>query len=149
LSDESIRLMKEHGTYLVPNLYINDIDLPPDTPKATLDKNEYLKPLVVQSLQKAYKAGVNMALGIDSGVYKHGENGREFAALVKNGIPPLYALQMATINSADLLGVSDRGEISPGKLADIIAVDGNPLKNIELMEDVSFVMKGGQVYKNK
>ena len=149
LSNESIRLMKKHGTYLVPNLYINDIDLPPDTPKATREKNEYLKPLVVQSLQMAYKAGVNMALGTDSGVYKHGENGREFAALVNNGIPALHAIQMATINAADLLGVSDRGEIAPGKLADIIAVDGNPLENIKLMEDVSFVMKGGQVYKNK
>ena len=149
LSDESIRLMKKHGTYLVPNLYINGIDLPPDTPKATRDKNEYLKPLVVQSLQKAYKAGVNMALGTDSGVYKHGENGREFAALVKNGMPALHAIQMSTINAAGLLGVNDRGEIVPGKLADIIAVDGNPLENIELMEDVSFVMKGGQVYKNK
>lgn len=109
LSNESIRLMKKHGTYLVPNLYINDIDLPHDTPKATLEKNEYLKPLVVQSLQMAYKAGVNMALGTDSGVYKHGENGREFAALVRNGIPALHAIQMATINAADLLGVSDHG----------------------------------------
>lgn len=149
LSDESIRLMKKHGTYLVPNLYINNIDLPPDTPQATIDKNEYLKPLVVQSLQKAYKAGVNMALGTDSGVYKHGENGREFAALVKNGIPALHAIRMSTINAADLLGVSDRGEIVPGKLADIIAVDGNPLENIELMETVSFVMKGGKVYKDQ
>jgi len=148
LSDESIRLMKEHGTYLVPNLYINDIDLPPDTPKATLEKNAYLKPLVKQSLQMAYKAGVKMALGTDSGVYQHGENGREFAALVRNGIPALFAIQMSTINAADLLGVSDRGEIAPGKLADIIAVDGNPLENIKLLEDVSFVMKGGTVYKD-
>lgn len=149
LSDESVRLMKEHGTYLVPNLYINDIDLPPDTPKATREKNDYLKPLVVRSLQKAYKAGVKMALGTDSGVYQHGENGREFAALVKNGIPPLFTIQMATINAADLLGVDDRGEIAPGKLADIIAVDGNPLENIKLMEDASFVMKGGTVYKDQ
>ena len=76
-------------------------------------------------------------------------NGREFAALVQNGIPALHAIQMSTINAADLLGVTDRGEIAPGKLADIIAVDGNPLENIELMEDISFVMKGGKIYKDQ
>jgi imidazolonepropionase-like amidohydrolase len=84
--------MKEHCTYLVPNLYINGLPLPPETPAATVAKNKYLEPLVVQSLQKAYKAGVNMALGTDSGVYAHGENGREFAALVANGVSELHAL---------------------------------------------------------
>jgi imidazolonepropionase-like amidohydrolase len=149
LSDESIRLMIDHGTYLVPNLYINGIDLPPDTPKSVRDKNDFLKPLVVRNLQRAHKAGVKLALGTDSGVYHHGENGREFAALVENGIPPLEAIQMATINAADLLGVDDRGEIATGRLADLIAVNGNPLQDIKLMENVSFVMKGGKVYKNQ
>ena len=79
------------------------------------------KTQIKQSLQMAYKAGVKMALGTDSGVYQHGENGREFAALVRNGIPALFAIQMSTINATDLLGVSDRGDIAPGKLADIIA----------------------------
>mgnify|MGYP002622425487 CR=1 FL=1 len=147
LSDESIRLMKQHGTYLVPNLYINTLPLPPGTPQATVDKNEYLKPLVRQSLMMAYRAGVNMALGTDSGVYPHGDNGREFAALVAEGIPPGHALKMATVFAADLLGVDDRGIIAVGKRADLVAVPGNPLDSIEVMEDVRFVMKEGVVYR--
>ena len=149
LSDESIRLMKEHGTYLVPNLYINDLPMPPETPAATVAKNKYLEPLVVQSLQKAYKAGVNMALGTDAGVYPHGQNGREFAALVANGVPELHALKMATVYAADLLGVDDRGVIAVGKRADLIAVPGNPLDDIKVMEDVRFVMKQGTVYRQE
>ncbi len=149
LSDESIELMLEHGTYLVPNLYLNSTPLPPETPPATVAKSKYLEPLVVQSLLKAYEAGVKMALGTDSGVYPHGENGREFAALVAEGISPLHSLRMATINAADLLGVDDRGELADGKLADIIAVDGNPLDNISSMENVRFVMKHGEIYKNE
>ena len=149
LSDESIELMLEHGTYLVPNLYINSTPLPPETPPATVAKSQYLEPLIVQSLLKAYEAGVKMALGTDSGVYPHGENGREFAALVAEGISPLYSLRMATINAAELLGVADRGELANGKRADIIAVDGNPLDNISSMENVRFVMKHGEIYKNE
>jgi imidazolonepropionase-like amidohydrolase len=149
LSDESIKLMKEHGTYLVPNLYINDLPMPPETPAATVAKNKYLEPLVVLSLQKAYKAGVNMALGTDAGVYAHGQNGREFAALVANGVSELHALKMATIYAADLLGVDDRGVIAVGKRADLIAVPGNPLDDIKVMEDVRFVMKQGTVYRQE
>ena len=149
LSEESVRLMKKHGTYLVPNLYINDKVLPPQTPAEIRAKNDYLKPRVIESLQLALKAGVKMALGTDSGVYQHGENGREFAALVANGAEPIHALRMSTIYAADLLGVDDRGEIVAGKLADIIAVEGNPLIDIRAMEDVSFVMKGGVIYKSK
>jgi imidazolonepropionase-like amidohydrolase len=147
LSDESIRLMKKHGTYLVPNLYINDMALPPDTPEEVLAKSEFLQPLVVASLHKALKAKIKMALGTDSGVYPHGDNGREFAALVANGVSAIHALRMSTIYAADLLGVDDRGELVEGKRADIIAVHGNPLTDIEVMEDVRFVMKSGQVYK--
>lgn len=146
LSDESIRLMKEHGTYLVPNLYINELPLPPETPAATVAKSEYLKPLVVQSLQKAYKAGLNMALGTDACIFPHGQNGREFAALVAKGMPEQHALKMATIYAADLLGVDDRGVIAVGKRADLVAVPGNPLSDITVMEDVRFVMKKGMVY---
>ena len=149
LSDESIELMLEHGTYLVPNLYINSTPLPPETPPATVAKSQYLEPLIVQSLLKAYEGGVKMALGTDSGVCPHGENGREFAALVAEGISPLYSLRMATINAAELLGVADRGELANGKRADIIAVDGNPLDNISSMENVRFVMKHGEIYKNE
>jgi imidazolonepropionase-like amidohydrolase len=149
LSDESIELMKERGTYLVPNLYIASLPLPPETPAATVAKAEYLKPLVVQSLQKAYKAGVNMALGTDSCIFPHGQNGREFAALVANGVSEPHALKMATIYAADLLGVDDRGVIATGKRADLVAVPGNPLDDIRVMEDVRFVMKLGTVYRQE
>jgi imidazolonepropionase-like amidohydrolase len=147
LSDESIRLMKEHGTYLVPQAYINQLPLPPETPAATVEKNEFLKPLVVQSLNKAFHGGVKMALGTDSGVYAHGDNGKEFAALVAYGIPPAYTLQMATVFAAELLGVDDRGVIEAGKRADMIAVNGDPLDDVSVMADVQFVMQSGSVFK--
>ena len=149
LSDQSVKLMKEHGTYLVPQAYINDIPLPPDTPPATVAKNDYLIPLANESIRKAYKAGVKMALGTDSGVYRHGDNGREFAALVARDLPEEHVLKMATIYAADLLGVDDRGVITAGKRADLIAVPGNPLEDISVMEDVRFVMKKGTVYKQE
>lgn len=148
LSPESIRLMKKHGTYLVPNLYINSMGLPPGTPAEVVEKSEYLEPRVIESLHMAMKAGVKMAFGTDSGVYQHGDNAREFAALVANGVTPISALRMSTLNAANLLGVDDRGEITPGKLADIIAVNGNPLTDIRVTENVQFVMKGGVVYKH-
>ena len=149
LSDESIKLMKERGTYLVPQAYLIDIPLPPDTPATTLAKNDYLNPLANESIRKAYQAGVNMALGTDSGVYRHGDNGREFAALVRRDLPEEHVLKMATIYAADLLGVDDRGVIAAGKRADLIAVPGNPLEDISVMEDVRFVMKLGVIYKQE
>jgi len=149
LSDESVRLMKERGTYLVPQAYISDIPLPPDTPATTVAKNDYLIPLADDSIRKAYKAGVNMAFGTDSGVYRHGDNGREFAALVARDLPEVHVLKMATVYAADLLGVDDRGVIAAGKRADLIAVPGNPLEDISVMEDVRFVMKLGVVYKQE
>ena len=147
LSDESGKLMKQRGTYLVPQAYISDIPLPPDTPPATIAKNDYLNPLANESIRKAYKAGVKMALGTDAGVYRHGDNGREFAALVARDLPEEHVLKMATIYAADLLGVDDRGVIAEGKRADLIAVPGNPLDDISVMEDVRFVMKTGVIYK--
>jgi imidazolonepropionase-like amidohydrolase len=147
LSDESVKLMKEHGTYLVPNAYLKELELPPDTPAATLAKRDYLMPIARESIRKAYEGGVKMALGTDATIFPHGQNGREFAALVRNGIPPEHALKMATIFAADLLGVDDRGELAPGKRADLIAVDGNPLDDIGTMERVRFVMKEGAIYK--
>ena len=112
-------------------------------------KDEYLVPLADESIRNAYKAGVKMALGTDSGVYKHGDNGREFAALVARDLPEEHVLKMATIYAADLLGVDDRGVIAAGKRADLIAVPGNPLEEIRAMEDVRFVMKEGVVYKQE
>ena len=149
LSEESIRLMKERGTYLVPQAYLSDIPLPPETPQATIDKSNYLIPLSDRSIRMAYENGVNMAFGTDAGVFPHGDNPREFAALVARDLPEEHVLKMATIYAADLLGVDDRGIITEGKRADLVAVPGNPLEDIRVMEDVRFVMKLGKVYKSE
>ena len=147
LTTEIIDEMKARGTYLVPNLYINDIPIPPETPQVIKDKDAYLRPFVDKSFQMAMEAGVAMAFGTDSGVYPHREGGREFTSIVRRGMSPIGALRMATVNAADLLGVDDRGQVAVGMLADIVAVEGNPLGDITVMENVIFVMKGGVVYK--
>lgn len=104
-------------------------------------------PIMKESLRKAIRSGVKIAFGTDAAVYPHGDNAKEFAALVEKGMSPLEAIRSATIYSADLLGVVDRGVLEPGLLADIVAVPGNPLEDIRVMEDVQFVMKAGKVYK--
>ncbi len=147
LDEEAIGLMKERGTFLVPQAYINENTLPPETPQATRDKEEYLRPLVRRSFTMAFEEGVNMAFGSDSGVFAHGEVGREFGALVRMGLPEDHVLRMATVYAAELLGVDDRGELAAGKRADIVAVDGDPLADITVMESVPFVMKRGAVVK--
>ena len=148
LSKESIQLMKKNDTFLVPQAYINEFELEPDTPPATVAKNEYLKPLVIESFKLANDAGVKMAFGTDNGVFPHKDSALEFAVLVRYGATEIHALRMATIYAAELLGVDDRGEIEQGKRADLIAVPGNPLNNITVMESVSFVMKQGKVFKD-
>jgi len=147
LTPEIIREMKKRGTYYVPTIYLADIPLPENTPQDTIDKSNYLAPFIEESFRMAVKAGINIALGTDSGVMRHDEVGKEFYAMVRRGMSPLHALQTATINAADLLGVTDRAELKPGKLADIVAVEGNPLVDIRAMERVTFVMKDGVVEK--
>lgn len=147
LSEESIILMKERGTFLVSQAFLNEFELSPDTPAATVAKNEYLKPLIVNSFKLAYNAGIKMAFGSDNGVFPHKDTALEFAALTRNGISKIDVLRMATMNAAELLGVDDRGELVAGMRADIVAVPGNPLNDITVMESVSFVMKQGEIYK--
>lgn len=148
LTKESVKLMKERGTFLVPQTYLNEFELPPETPAATVAKNEYLKPFVVNSLKLAYESGVKMAFGSDNGIFPHVDTALEFESLLRNGISEADAIRMATIFAAELLGVDDRGDLAPGKRADIIAVAGNPLENISTMKTVTFVMKKGVIYKN-
>lgn len=148
LTPEIIREMKKRGTYYVPTLYLADIPLPENTPQDTIDKSNFLAPFVEKSFRMAVDSGVKIALGTDSGVLRHDETGKEFHAMVSRGMTPLHALQTATINAAELLGVSDRAELKAGKLADIIAVEGNPLIDITVMERVTFVMKDGEIVKN-
>jgi len=113
-------------------------------------KARYVMPAARQNVSRAFREGVKVAFGTDASVYPHGLNAHEFAVLVKLGMTPLAAVQTATINAADLLGWSDRvGTLEPGKFADLIAVDGDPLKDVTVLENVTFVMKDGEVVKRK
>ena len=152
IDDEGIALMRERGTYLVADIY-NDEYLMGEAarqglPKDFLEKERNLGQIQRENFRKAVQAGVKIAFGTDSGVYPHGWNAKQFAYQVKYGQTPMQAIQSATINAADLIGVAEQiGSIRPGKLADLIAVPGNPLEDITQLERVSFVMKDGRIYK--
>ncbi len=144
LDAAGIALMKERGTYLVPTSYLaTGIDLGNLPPKLRA-KAESILPLARKNLRVAIAAGVKIAFGTDAAVIPHGQNAREFAVYVECGMAPIDAIRSATLNAADLLGFSDRGEIAPGKLADLIAVPGNPLEDVTALERVTFVMHGGK-----
>jgi len=152
IDEEGIKLMKEHKTYLVPTLYLGDwlIDNAEaiKLPKPLLEKAKVVLPTARVNIGKAIKAGVPIAFGTDAAVYPHGLNAREFAVLVKLGMTPAQAIRTATVNAADLLGWSDKvGSIEAGKYADLIAVEGEPLKDVRILEQVRWVMKGGAVVK--
>ncbi|MBJ7313146.1 amidohydrolase family protein [Rugamonas sp. CCM 8940] len=152
IDDEGIKLMKEHKTWLVPTLYLGDwlienaeaIRLP----KPLLEKAKTVLPMARVNIGRAIQQGVPVAFGTDSAVYPHGLNGREFAVYVKLGMTPLQAIRSATVNASQLMGWADKiGSIEAGKLADLIAVDGDPLKDVRQLENVRWVMKGGVVAK--
>jgi imidazolonepropionase-like amidohydrolase len=148
LDDEAIQLMKEHGTYLVPTTYlVEEIDMDA-LPAPIRAKAMEVLPLAVASVTRAVEAGVKIAFGTDAGVYPHGQNAGEFVTLVqKRGMDELEALRSATLYAADLLGVQDRGVIEAGRLADLVALDGDPLDDITATQRVTFVMRGGEVFK--
>src|SRR6202046_2185444 len=154
INDEDIQLMKQHGTYLVPTVYLEDwlienVQVLGLTPNM-IEKAKLVLPIAQQNLSHAFKSGVKVALGTDAAVYPHGLNGHEFGKMVEMGVSPLQAIQAGTVNAADLLGWSDRvGTLEPGKYADIIAIQGAPRGDIHILENVQFVMKGGEVVKNK
>ena len=149
LNDEAIAMMKAKGVYLVPTLYLADKEgEAADNMTAVMrEKGMTVSAAALHSFRAALDAGVKIAFGTDAGVFPHGLNARELAVMVKHGMKPVDALRAATTSAALLLGVSDRGTIAPSKLADIIAVRGNPLDDIKTMENVVFVMKGGVVFK--
>lgn len=156
LTDESIKLFKKAGAYYIPTLstvngYIERLNANPNAyPPDVLVKIKWRINVTGKSLEKAYPAGVKIAFGTDAGVSKHGRNADEFELLVKHGMPPMAAIQAATVNAADLLGVAqDVGTLEPGKAADIIAVSGDPLSDVTVLKSVRFVMKGGQVAKDE
>jgi imidazolonepropionase-like amidohydrolase len=156
LMDETIfPLMIEYGTYLVPTIIAgksasDSAKIPGYYPPVVAKKALEIGPKIQNTFSKAYKAGVKIAFGTDAGVYKHGKNWKEFLYMTEAGMPAIEAIQAATWNAADLMGTQAiLGSIEKNKLADIIAVDGDPIKNIEAMGKVNFVMKDGVIYKSK
>ena len=153
MTDETIALMKKHGTYYVPTILAGKFV----AEKAKIDgyfpalvqpKAAAIGPLIQRTFARAHAAGVKIAFGTDSGVSAHGDNGKEFALMVEAGMEPIDAIISATRNAADLLNITDKlGTITVGKKADIVAVQGDPLANIELLQNVQFVMKDGTVFK--
>jgi len=154
INDEDIQLMKERGTYLVPTVYLQDwlienyqlLGLTPNV----VEKIKVVLPIARRNEAHAFQQGVKVAFGTDATVYPHGLNAHEFAVMVRMGMSPLGSIQAATVNAADLLGWSDRvGTLEPGKFADVIAVQGDPLADVRVLESVEFVMKGGEVVKGR
>ena len=154
IDDEGIALAKQHGSYLVPDIYNDDYILAEYSrmgyPDKIIAKEKLVGRTQRENFTKAVKAGAKIAYGTDSGVYPHGWNGKQFRHMVKWGMTPMQAIQSATTSAADLLGWKDRvGEIAPGYYADLIAVKGDPLADITILEHVAFVMKGGEIYRNE
>ena len=152
MNAEDMKLMKEHGTWYVPTIIAGQFVMekakegwyPPQVARKAME----VGPVIMATAGKAYKAGVKIAFGTDAGVYPHGENAKEFEYMVEAGMPPMFTIQTATTHAAQLLKHDkDVGSLEPGKFADIVAVPGNPLADIKLMQHVNFVMKGGVVYE--
>ena len=151
IDEAGINAMKQHGTYLVPTMYLQtwmldnaqSIGLPP----MYAGKMRQIIGVARKNIQHAFSSGVKVAFGTDAAVYPHGLNAHEFGVYVQMGMTPIQAIQTATVNAADLLGWSDRiGSLDPGKFADIVAVSGDPTKDVSTLEHPIFVMKGGTVY---
>jgi imidazolonepropionase-like amidohydrolase len=153
MDDADMKLMKEHGTWYVPPIiagkYVEEkAGTPGYYPPQVAAKARQVGPIIQQTAGRAYRAGVKIAFGTDAAVYPHGQNAKEFAYMVGAGIPAAYALQAATTHAAELLRKSrDLGSIAAGKYADIVAVHGDPLQDIAIMQKVDFVMKAGTVYR--
>jgi len=153
MSDEVMRLMKQHGTWYVPTIYAgrfvaDKAKVDGYFPEIVRPKAARIGAQIQDTAARAYKAGVKIAFGTDQGVGPHGDNAREFLYMVEAGIPAAYALQAATIHAASVLGVDDQGVIEEGKRADIIALPGDPVADINAVLGVDFVMKDGKVHKS-
>jgi imidazolonepropionase-like amidohydrolase len=149
---EGIAMMKEHGTYLVADIYDDEYILGKASDfgmsKESIQKEKTVGKLQRENFQKAVEAGVKIAFGTDAGVYPHGDNAKQFAYMVKFGMTPAQAIRAATSSAAQLIDrAKDVGTLEAGKYADVIAVPANPLENITILESVTFVMKGGTVYR--
>jgi len=155
MSEETMELMKEYDAYYVPTITAGKsvaelAEIEGYYPEVVVPKAKAIGPKIQNTFGKAYKNGVNIAFGTDAGVFKHGDNGKEFGYMVEAGMKPMESIISATVTPAKLLNVYDQyGSISEGKMADIIAVSEDPTENIGTMESVDFVMKKGKVYKNQ
>jgi imidazolonepropionase-like amidohydrolase len=156
LDDESVRLFKRGGAYLVPTLstvngYLERLAADPNAYSAdVLPKIRWRIGITGKNLEKAHPAGVKIAFGTDAGVSKHGRNADEFELLVRHGMTPAAAIQAATTNAADLLGLgAEVGSLEPGKRADLIAVTGDPTRDVTVLKRVGFVMKDGRIAKDE
>ena len=154
IDDEGIQMMIRQGAWLVADIYNDDYLLGKaiefKLPQESIDKEREIGQLQRDNFARAVKAGVKVAYGTDAGVYPHGDNGKQFAYMVKYGLTPARAIRSATSDAAELLGRSKHiGRIAPGMVADIVAVAGDPLQDIRVLEDVGFVMKGGVVHKDQ
>jgi len=153
MTDEIMALMKERGTYWVPTNMAGEwvakqAEVPGYFPEIVRPKAVAIGPAIRETFKKAHAAGVRIAFGTDTGVSPHGENAHEFELMVAGGMPPMKAIQSATLVSAQLLRIDDRlGTVEEKKLADLVAVKGDPLANISLMREIAFVMKDGVVYR--
>ncbi|MEO5682269.1 MAG: amidohydrolase family protein [Chitinophagaceae bacterium] len=155
MDDEAIELFKKFGCWYVPTIIAgkstaDSAKIPGYYSEMVTPKALAVGPMIQATFTRAYKAGVKIAFGTDAGVYKHGKNYIEFQYMVEGGMPAMETIRCATIHAADLLGMLDRlGSVEKGKLADIVAVDGDPLTDIQAMGKMKFVMKDGVVYKNE
>ena len=150
-SDASIQLAKQHGTWFDMDIYNDDYILATGTKNGTeqesLDKERMIGLKQRQTFQRAVRAGVKMTFGTDAGVYPHGDNAKQFSKMVEWGMTPLQAIQAATLNASQALGRNEVGVLETGRYGDMIAVRGDPLQNVSLLEHVDAVIKGGQVVK--
>jgi imidazolonepropionase-like amidohydrolase len=153
MNDEDMKLMKQYGTWYVPTIIAGKFveekaGIPGYYPAQVAVKAKKVGPLIQATAGRAYKAGVKIAFGTDAAVYPHGQNAKEFKYMVDAGMPAMFVIQAATTHAAQLLKHDkDLGSVEPGKLADVIAVPGNPLDDVTILQSVSFVMKEGKVYK--
>lgn len=153
MDDEGMQLAKQHGTYYVPTIIAgksvaDSAKIPGYYAPIVAKKAIAIGPEIQKTFGRAYKAGVKIAFGTDAGVYDHGKNAKEFVYMTEAGMPPMEAIQAATKSAADLLGITAiAGSIDKGKAADIVAVDGDPIKDISILQHVTFVMKDGQTVK--
>jgi imidazolonepropionase-like amidohydrolase len=152
IDDEGISLAKQYGTWLSMDIYNTEYTQSEGKKNGVLEdnlrKDREVADIQREGFRKAHAAGVKMVYGTDSGVHPHGDNGKQFRWMVKYGMTPSQAIQAATYNSSLALARNDVGVIEAGRYADIIAVKGNPTEDVTLLEQVNFVMKNGQVYKD-